>query len=94
MLEPLAMGVPALCGPHVFNFAIVADHLVAQDVLRIVQSPGELAGAVLTLVDDEARRAALAARGVVVVEQQRGALARLCGLVGDTLAEKGIRPRD
>jgi 3-deoxy-D-manno-octulosonic-acid transferase len=94
MLEPLAMGVPALCGPHVFNFAIVADHLVAQDVLRIVQSPGELAGAVLTLVDDEARRAALAARGVVVVEQQRGALARLCGLVADTLAEKGIRPRD
>ena len=92
MLEPLAMGVPALCGPHVFNFAIVADHLHAQGVLGFVNSPQELASSVLSLVGDAAKRADLSTRGVAVIGQQRGALTRLCGLVTETLAGKGIRP--
>lgn len=92
MLEPLAMGVPALCGPHVFNFAIVADHLVSEGVLGLVSDAPALAVSILSLLGDPSKRADLSARGTAVVGQQRGALARLCALVGDVLAGKGIRP--
>lgn len=77
MLEPLAVGTPAITGPHVFNFQMVADLLTEQGVLTTVTTPLGLGQAVLALFDDEAERQRLARLGRAVMEQNRGALDRV-----------------
>lgn len=92
MLEPLAVGVPAISGPHVFNFAAVAKLLADEGVLMTVTSPLGLANSVLELLQDTPRRLAIARKGIAVVEQHRGALQRLCRIVTDLLNSRGILP--
>lgn len=92
MLEPLAVGVPVVCGPHVFNFATVARLLAEQGVMATVTSPLGLANVVQALLTDDARRAALASKGVAVVDEHRGALQRLCHILADVLKERRILP--
>lgn len=92
MLEPLAVGVPVLCGPHVFNFAIVAQLLTEQGVLTTVTSPLGLANAVQELFEQPERRRALADKGVAVVNEHRGALQRLCRILEKILREHRILP--
>lgn len=77
MLEPLAMGTPALTGPHVFNFAMVADLLTELEVLTTVTTPLGLGQAVLALLQNEAHRQQLAEQGRQVVARHRGAVDRL-----------------
>lgn len=77
MLEPLAMGTPAITGPHVFNFKMVADLLTEWGVLTTVTTPLGLGQAVLALFKDEAERQRLATEGRGVVERNRGALDRV-----------------
>lgn len=77
MLEPLAMGTPAITGPHVFNFKMVADLLTELDVLITVTTPLGLGQAVLALLKDENRRVQLAEEGRKVVISHRGAVDRL-----------------
>lgn len=92
MLEPLAVGVPAICGPHVFNFATVAKLLTEQGVLATVTSPLGLANAVEGLFADPAQRKALADQGVAVVNEHRGALQRLCRIIETVLKDQRIVP--
>lgn len=81
MLEPLAMGTPALTGPHVFNFQVVADLLSELEVLRTITSPLGLGQATESLLKDESGRQHLAIRGRAVVEANRGAVERLFALI-------------
>lgn len=81
MLEALAMGTPALTGPHVFNFQVVAQMLTELDVLKTVTTPVGLGQAVEALFRDEPSRYALSKRGKCVVEENRGAMDRLFGLI-------------
>ena len=74
MLEPLAVGTPAITGPHVFNFQTVADLLTQEGVLTTISSPLGLGQAVLALFSDEGERQRLAQKGREVVERNRGAL--------------------
>ncbi|MBI2380665.1 MAG: lipid IV(A) 3-deoxy-D-manno-octulosonic acid transferase [Gammaproteobacteria bacterium] len=83
-LEPAALGLPCLSGPHDFNFADIARQLAAAGGLRRVADAAELAEAVgAWLAEPEAREAAGAA-ALGVVEANRGALARLLELVDKT----------
>ena len=77
MLEPLAVGTPAITGPHVFNFAVVAELLTGLGVLTTVTTPLGLGQAVLALFNDEAERQRLAQAGREVINRNRGALDRL-----------------
>ena len=77
MLESLAMGTPAITGPHVFNFKVVADLLTDWGVLGTVTTPLGLAHAVLALFADEPERLRLAEEGRKVVDLNRGALERV-----------------
>lgn len=92
MLEPLAVGVPAICGPHVFNFATVAQLLTEQGVLTTVTSPLGLANAVEGLFSNPAYRKILADKGVAVVNEHRGALQRLCRIIETVLKDQQIMP--
>ncbi len=81
MLEALAMGTPALTGPHVFNFKMVADLLTEWEVLTTVSSAVGLGDAVIELLLDHAKREQLADAGKAVVASNRGVVDRLFALV-------------
>ncbi|MDX1695643.1 MAG: lipid IV(A) 3-deoxy-D-manno-octulosonic acid transferase [Ketobacteraceae bacterium] len=81
MLEALAVATPAITGPHVFNFGMVAQLLTELNVLETVSTPVGLGEAVLRLLKDPAQRKALSEKGLRVVEENRGAINRLVGIL-------------
>jgi 3-deoxy-D-manno-octulosonic-acid transferase len=76
-LEPAAMSVPVLSGPHVFNFKAIYALLEQQKAVLITPDPQKLADTVIHLLQDKGARETLGNNGFVVVEENRGALARL-----------------
>lgn len=84
-LEPAALGLPVLSGPHRFNFAEVSDLLESAGGMRIVNDANELASAVIRYFEqpDQARRDGDAGRSVVLANQ--GALQKLLDGIGRLL---------
>lgn len=77
LLEPAALGVPVLSGPHVENLQEVADTLAEHQARREVSDADSLAHALIDLYVDDAARRTLGDAGQRVVQRNRGALARI-----------------
>ncbi|WP_183165687.1 lipid IV(A) 3-deoxy-D-manno-octulosonic acid transferase [Azomonas macrocytogenes] len=77
LLEPAALGLPLLSGPHLFNFQDVAAKLREAGALLVVQDTASLAQQVGALCGDPALRAQLGLSGQAVLDANRGALGRL-----------------
>jgi len=74
LLEPAALGLPLITGPHVFNFADAAERLRQAGALRTVGNPQELAAVVVEMLNDANLRHAAGERAHrVYVENQGGA---------------------
>jgi len=86
LLEPAALGLPLISGPHVFNAQEIADLLVATGACRIVDDPAQPADAVGSLLSDAAKAAELGFAGRRVLERNRGALGRLLAMIEPLLA--------
>lgn len=80
MLEPIALDVPTLSGPHVFNFQTIAEELVSDGALQLVP-PDQLAGAIAQLIESPDMARAQVAAGHAVMDRNRGALARQLALI-------------
>ena len=93
LLEPAAVGLPVISGPHVGNFAEIAQLLGAANGLLTVSSATELAATVVELLADEQKRVKLGANARQVVETNQGGLARLFSIVTRQLGDNGISPR-
>lgn len=76
-LEPAALGLPILTGPHLFNFLEIADQLRESGALGVVETADGLQAAIDELLADEPRRQAMAAAGSQVLTRNRGSLALL-----------------
>ena len=85
ILEPAAFGKPIVFGPHMENFAEIAEAFLANDAATQVRSARELDGAIVSLMGDPVRRARLGAAARALVEANRGAkdrtLTAIAGLV-------------
>jgi 3-deoxy-D-manno-octulosonic-acid transferase len=81
LLEPAAMGIPVLSGPHQFNSPKVAQALTEQGALMIVQDAHSLATAVTGLLAHPDARAARGAAAQAAIAAHRGALARILELI-------------
>jgi 3-deoxy-D-manno-octulosonic-acid transferase len=81
LLEPAALGLPVLAGPHNFNSADIAKILVEQGAALIVADAKELAARVSVLLSNPADRARIGALGRECVEDNRGALNKLLSLI-------------
>lgn len=79
-LEPAALGVPVLMGPHVFNFAEIV-RLLTQAGGLIQVTPEELTAAITTWLRDTTARQEAGQRAKQVVENNRGALQRQLDLI-------------
>ncbi|TCO79552.1 3-deoxy-D-manno-octulosonic-acid transferase [Plasticicumulans lactativorans] len=86
VLEPAALGLPVLFGPHMFNFAEAERLLLDADAAqRVADAAGLAARAADWLADPAAARAA-GARGRAAVAANRGALERLLARIETVLA--------
>ena len=88
LLEPAALGLPIVSGPHVFNAQEIADMFADLGACRIVDSPAELANAISELLGNKTLAAELGSQGRELLQQNRGALARLLGLLEPLLGEE------
>jgi 3-deoxy-D-manno-octulosonic-acid transferase len=77
VLEPAALGIPVLFGPHMFNFEHARELLLARGAARQLSDAPELAGELAVLLGDPARRATMGAAGRAAVAGNRGALRRI-----------------
>lgn len=88
LLEPAALGLPIVSGPHVFNAQEIADMFADLGACRIVDNPAELANAISELLGNKTLAAELGSQGRELLQQNRGALARLLGLLEPLLGEE------
>ncbi len=77
LLEPAALSLPIVAGPHNFNSADIARMLVERGAVRIVHDAAQLAAVVGGLLADPTARATMGASGRKAVDDNRGAVARL-----------------
>ena len=91
LLEPAALGVPILTGPHNFNSADVARLLIARGAALVVQDGRELGARAAELLLDAGMRARMGAAGRACVEGNRGALGKLLALIEPLLAQSAPR---
>ncbi len=85
VLEPAALAVPSIVGPHTFNFADATALLRAGGALLQVVDADGLGNALAELLADAPRRIAMGAAGRLIVERERGALARTLELIAQCL---------
>jgi 3-deoxy-D-manno-octulosonic-acid transferase len=77
LLEPAALSLPIVAGPHNFNSADIAKMLIERGAVRIAPDATALAALVGGLLTDPAARATMGASGRKAVDDNRGAVARL-----------------
>ena len=85
LLEPAAVGTPAVTGPHLHNFSEISRRLQEADALVIAADTAGVGDAIETLLADDARRRDVADRGRTLVEHGRGALARTLAMIAPHL---------
>lgn len=88
LLEPAAMGVPVLIGPHNFNAPEIARTFLQRGAARQVGSAAELAAQVASLLADPLRRTAMSREGAAILAENRGAVERVLGLVGPWISRE------
>lgn len=76
VIEPAAWGKPVVFGPHMQNFAEIAELFLANRAARRVAGEDELAPVLAELLSDPDARAALGAAARSLVAAHRGAAAR------------------
>ena len=94
ILEPAVFGKPIVFGPHMENFAEIAETFLANDAAVQVRSDRELETAMVSLMGDPVRRARLGAAARALVDANRGAkdktLAVIAGLVPPEDRERAV----
>jgi 3-deoxy-D-manno-octulosonic-acid transferase len=86
MLEPAALGLPVLTGPHHFNAKEIAQLLLERGAAVQVADARELAAVLKRLLDDPAMRRRIGGLGREIVESNRGSVAKLLELIEPSLA--------
>jgi 3-deoxy-D-manno-octulosonic-acid transferase len=81
LLEPAALGIPSITGPHYFNFKEIVALLHAGRAVTIVQNEIELSQQVLEFCAKPALRMQKGAQALNVFTQNSGALQKLLAII-------------
>ncbi len=81
MIEPAALGLPIMFGPHVFNFEEASRLLCEAGAAVQVKNVEQLATTVLSYLTDANLRHATGEKGRQLVQQNRGALDKVMAMV-------------
>ena len=85
VLEPAVFGKPIVFGPHMHNFAEIADAFVSNGAGVQLTGEQQLEEALLSLMSDPVRRARLGAAARALVEANRGAKEKSVAMLADLL---------
>lgn len=89
VLEPAALGVPVVVGPHTFNFLEITRALISHGGAERVKNVTELATVVVRFLENTKLRDAAGSCGRELVERNRGAMAKLEALLSTQLSALG-----
>ena len=89
VLEPAALGIPSITGPHMFNFAEVTAKLQAVGATDVIADESSLASRVAYWLQDLQQRQRASEAGKAVVKTNQGATDRLLVAI-----EKILKARD
>jgi 3-deoxy-D-manno-octulosonic-acid transferase len=94
ILEPAVFGKPVVFGPHMDNFAEIADAFIANAAAIRVGSDRELGDVLVSLMTDPIRRARHGAAARALVEANRGAKDKTLAVLSRLLPESpsNVRP--
>jgi len=87
VLEPAALGVPVLVGPHTFNFAEVTDLLLERGAALRIRDAEDLARSVQRLLAEPDARARMGQAARDAVASSRGAVERSMAIIERILEE-------
>ena len=73
-LEPIALGVPSVMGPHIFKMQAIADLLLQHQAMIAVDDADSLAAQITALLSDRQQCAAIVSHATVLLEENRGAV--------------------
>jgi len=85
LLEPAALGVPSLTGPHVFNFADITKQLTDAGATCFVHDANELANKVISLFQNDSERQQMHDQSLWVVKNNQGALDAHVDMIHDLM---------
>jgi 3-deoxy-D-manno-octulosonic-acid transferase len=85
LLEPAALGLPVLTGPHNFNAPDIAKRLFESGAALEVSSGIHLSGTLSELAADVQRRTRMGRAALEVIDRNRGALERILEIVEQQL---------
>ena len=74
ILEPSALGVPVVFGPHMFNFPDISRWAVSEGAGKMVQNSAELTEVVGELLRNASLRDTMGHKGLAMIEAHSGAL--------------------
>ena len=74
ILEPCAIGVPVVFGPHMFNFPDISRWTIKENAGQMVQNSQELEQVVGELLRNPSLRDEMGGNGLALIEAHRGAL--------------------
>lgn len=74
ILEPCALGVPVVFGPHMFNFPDISQWTIKEGAGRMVQDGDELVETVSELLANPTLRDEMGNKGMSFIDSHRGAL--------------------
>lgn len=81
VLEPAALSVPAVVGPHTFNFAEITRRLGEAGALCQAPDAEAIAAVLIELLADPDKRLRMGRAGAELVSAERGAVARTMALI-------------
>ena len=90
LLEPAALAVPLVTGPHNFNSPEVARTLIERGAAVEVKTGADLAAVVRKLFDDPDRRQHQGAAASAFVAENRGALDKLLAMIEQYLSSAAV----
>ena len=87
ILEPAYFGKPVVVGPHMENFAAIAEEFHGAGALKQIDEPGALTEAIAELLRDPAQASVLGTRARDLAESKRGVTGRIAEIILNAYAE-------
>jgi 3-deoxy-D-manno-octulosonic-acid transferase len=82
LIEPAAWACPIISGSHLFNFADIAKLLQENHALTLADNTDDIATVIAAWLNDDDARKNAGERAKTVADNNRGALNKLCDLIG------------